>query len=290
MMRINYGAALAGVVACFFSSLSLQAQQGDYLLGEVGVGLGSAHYFGDLNTRTRLNRPKPAGAIYFKKNLGNYIAARVGVSYAELGYSDVYNTQNAVQLQRNLSFNASLWEVALQGDFNFFRFVPQEPGYNFTPYITLGVGVFNYDPYTFLSNQRIYFRELPIGTEGQNSPLYPDRKMYGTTALSIPFGGGFKYSISGGRYNIGLEMVHRFTSTDYLDDVSTTYVDPAAFPKPPGGVSVAQLLSDRSYELGTPIGIPGRQRGNGSRQRDQFVSAQLTFSFNLFSYKCPAAD
>lgn len=131
------------------------------------MGLGSAHYFGDLNTRTRLNRPKPAGTLYFKKNLGNYIAARVGVSYAELGYSDVYNTQNAVQLQRNLSFNTSVWEVALQGDFNFFRFVPQEPGYNFTPYITLGVGIFNYDPYTFLSNQRIYFRELPIGTEGR---------------------------------------------------------------------------------------------------------------------------
>lgn len=52
--------------------------------------------------------------------MGNYIAARVGVSYAELGYSDIYNTQNAVQLKRNLSFNSSVWEVALQGDFNFF--------------------------------------------------------------------------------------------------------------------------------------------------------------------------
>lgn len=289
-MRINYLGILVGIVGCFCSSFPSQAQQGDYLLGEVGIGLGTAHYFGDLNTRARLNRPKPSGTFYFKKNLGSYIAARVGVSYAELGYSDIYNTQNQVQLQRNLSFNTAVWEVALQGDFNFFRFVPNEPGFNFTPYITLGVGLFNYDPYTFLQNERVYFRELPVGTEGQNSPLYPDRKMYGTTALSIPFGGGFKYAISGGRFNIGLEVVHRFTNTDYLDDVSTTYVDPAAFPKPPGGVSVAQLLSDRSYELGAPIGIPGRQRGNGSRQRDQFVTAQLTFSFNLFSYKCPAAD
>jgi len=290
MLRINYWLLLIGVFLFSSPIVTVQAQQGDYLLGEVGIGAGSAHYFGDLNTTTRLNRPKPAASFYFKKNLGNYIAARVGVSYAELGYADKYNTQNAFQVKRNLSFNSSIWEVALQGDFNFFRFDPQEPGFNFTPYITLGVGIFNYDPYTFLNDQRVYFRELPIGTEGQNSPLYPDRKMYSTTALSIPFGGGFKYAISGGRYNIGLEIVHRFTTTDYLDDVSTTYVDPAAFPKPPGGVSVAQLLSDRSYELGTPIGIPGRQRGNGSKQRDQFVTAQLTFSFNLFSYKCPAAD
>ncbi|MBM3414022.1 MAG: hypothetical protein FJY16_03675 [Bacteroidetes bacterium] len=290
MLQVKYWSSLLGIFLFSFFVVTVQGQQGDYLLGEVGIGLGSAHYFGDLNTTTRLNRPKSAGSLYFKKNLGNYIAARVGLSYAELGYSDIYNTKNPVQLKRNLSFNSAVWEVALQGDFNFFRFDPQEPGLNFTPYITLGVGLFRHDPYAFLNNQRVYFRELPIGTEGQNSPMYPDRKMYSATALSIPFGGGIKYAFSGGRYNIGLEIVHRFTNTDYLDDVSTTYVDPAAFPKPPGGVSDAQLLSDRSYVLGTPIGIPGLQRGNGSKQRDQFVTAQLTFSFNLFSYKCPAAD
>ena len=30
-------------------------------------------------------------------------------------------------------------------------------------------------------------------------------------------------------------MVHRFTGTDYLDDVSKTYVDPAVFPPLPNG-------------------------------------------------------
>jgi len=28
------------------------AQQGDYYTGEVGIGLGAAHYFGDLNSTT----------------------------------------------------------------------------------------------------------------------------------------------------------------------------------------------------------------------------------------------
>lgn len=266
------------------------AQQGDYYTGEVGVGIGAAHYFGDLNTTTQLNRPKPAATVFFRKNWGQYIATRVGVSVAQLGYADRYNTQNEVQLKRNLNFNTTIWEVSLQGDFNFFRFVPHEPGYNFTPYITLGAGLISYDPYTIYNNERVYFRQLPIGTEGQNSPLYPERKMYSNNALSIPFGGGFKYSIGGGRVNLSLEVLHRYTSTDYIDDVSTTYVDPAAFPKPPGGVSVAQLLSDRSGEIGTPIGIPGRQRGSGSKQKDQFVTALFTVSFNLMSYKCPVAD
>jgi Domain of unknown function (DUF6089) len=288
-MRNRINISLLLVLSLWLSS-SAYAQQGDYLSAEVGVGIGSAHYFGDLNTVARLNRPKPAATLFFRKYLGQYIAARVGFSFAQLGYSDVYNTHNEVQLRRNLSFNTNVWEVSAQGDFHFFKFLPQERGFNFTPYITLGAGIFGYDPYAYLNNERYYFRELSVGTEGQNSPLYPDRKMYGTTALSIPFGGGFKYSIGGGRLNLSFEVLHRFTNTDYLDDVSTTYVDPNAFPKPPGGISVAQLLSDRSGEIGAPIGIPGRQRGNGSKQKDQFVTAMVMISFNLMSYKCPSAD
>ncbi len=38
--------------------------------GEFGVGLGGAHYFGDLNTRAHLNRPKPAATVFFRKNFG----------------------------------------------------------------------------------------------------------------------------------------------------------------------------------------------------------------------------
>jgi hypothetical protein len=74
-----------------------------------------------------------------------------------------------------------------------------------------------------------------------------------------------------------------------LDDVSTTYVNLAAFPlNPDGSPSQAALLSDRSYETGEPIGIEGRQRGN-SKQKDQFVTAMIHLTFNLQSYKCPTA-
>ncbi|MBM3914525.1 MAG: hypothetical protein FJ348_00605 [Sphingomonadales bacterium] len=275
----------------FLLCTPLHAQYGEQPTAEIGVGIGAAHYFGDLNATTKLNRPGPSATIFFRKNLGNYIAARASLTYAQLGFADSINTQNEVMQKRNLGFTSAVWEVALQGDFNFFRFVPGDPGASFTPYITLGVGVFGYNPYTEWQNQRYYFRELPVGTEGQNSTLYPERKMYGPTALSIPFGGGIKYALLGGRMNIAFEILHRFTNTDYLDDVSSTYVEAAAFPKPPGGISVAQALSDRSGELGiAPIGLPGRERGNGSRQKDQFVTALLSLSFNLSTYRCPTAD
>ena len=276
------GAFFLFLPARFFA----QMQQSIVQEGEFGVGLGAGHYFGDLNTRAKLNRAKLAATVFFRKNFSNYIAARVGVSYARLGYSDIYNSFNEYMYRRNLSFNTNIWELTLQGDFNFFRFMPGEPGYEFTPYVTLGVGAFSYDPYAYLGGEKIFLRSL--GTEGQGSSLYPDRKQYGTMAICVPFGVGIKYALNE-RINVGFEILYRFTTTDYIDDVSTTYVDPAAFPpNPDGSPSVALLLSDRSYEVGEPIGIVGRQRGN-SAQKDHFVTAMFHVSFNLQSYRCPTA-
>src|SRR5215203_6347278 len=182
---------LATLIICLpFASF---AQNSIVQEGEFGVGLGAAHYFGDLNTRAKLNRPKLAAGIFFRKNFGNYIAMRVSGNYAQLGYSDVYNTHNEYMQRRNLSFNTNVWELALQGDFNFYRFMPGEADFSFTPYITLGAGIFNYDPYAYLNDEKFYLRVL--GTEGQGSAAYPERKPYSSMAFSIPFGVGLKYSL-----------------------------------------------------------------------------------------------
>ncbi|MFN4314574.1 MAG: DUF6089 family protein [Chitinophagaceae bacterium] len=255
--------------------------------GEFGVGLGAGHYFGDLNTTAQLNRPKMAASIFFRKNFNNYVSGRIGATYARLGYSDIYNDHNEYMRRRNLSFNSNVWELTLQGDFNFFRFMPGEPGYNFTPYVTLGAGIFSYDPFAYLNGEKYFLRQL--GTEGQGTSAFPDRKQYSSMGISFPVGVGIKYALNE-RFNIGFEILHRFTNTDYLDDVSKTYVDPSVFPaNADGSPSAALLLSDRSYELGEPIGLPGRQRGN-SRQKDQFVTAMFHLTFNLQSYRCPTAN
>lgn len=273
---------LAAFLFCL--PMALLAQNSIVQEGEFGFGVGAGHYFGDLNTRAKLNRPKLAAGIFFRKNFGNYIAARLSGSFTQLGYSDVYNDHNDVMRRRNLSFNTKVWELGLQGDFNFYRFMPGEPDFNFTPYVTLGVSAFSYDPYAFLRGEKYNLRQL--GTEGQ----YADSvsRPYGTMSLAIPFGVGLKYALND-RINIGFEVVHRFTATDYLDDVSRTYPGPDAFPpNPDGSPSVAALLSDRSYETGAPIGIKGQQRGN-SQNKDQFVTAIFYVSFNLQSYRCPTA-
>lgn len=254
--------------------------------GEFGISAGAAHYFGDLNTRAKLNRPKPAFGVFFRKQFGSYTALRVAFHYARLGYSDVYNTQNEYQRRRNLSFNSNIFELTLQGDFNFFNYVPADPNYNFTPYITLGAGIFSYDPFAYLNGNKVFLR--PLGTEGQGTAAYPDRKPYNTMALCFPIGAGIKYALND-RTSLGFEVVYRYTTADYLDDVSKTYVGSDKFPPlPDGSPSVAALMQDRSYETGEPIGTEGRQRGY-SKQKDAYIMAEVTLSFNLTSYRCPTA-
>jgi hypothetical protein len=250
--------------------------------GEFGITAGAAHYFGDLNNRGKINRPKIAIGGFIRKQFGNYSSVRLSGHFARLGYSDIYSN-NEYDLRRNLSFNTNIFEIALQGDFNFFKFMPADPNYAFTPYASLGVGVFNYNPYAYYHNQKEYLR--PLHTEGQT--FYKGRKEYGSMALCFPIGFGVKYAIND-KVNISFEISHRFTTTDYIDDVSTTYVGIDKFPSTAGGKSIAGIMQDRSFEVGTPIGIEGRQRGF-SKQKDQYTIAEFGISFNITSYRCPTA-
>jgi hypothetical protein len=248
--------------------------------GEIGfVNIGSAHYFGDINNRSAINYPQPALGIFLRKQFGNYVALRLGGNYAVVGYSDQFS-KVAFQRRRNLNFESKIWEGTIQGDFNFFRFVPGDRTYPFTPYATFGVGIFKFDPYTYLSGQKYFLRTL--GTEGQGSVAYPNRKPYQPLAFCFPFGMGVKYNVFK-NINLAFEVAYRYTTTDYLDDVSTTYAGAAVFPIGSGGP--AYLLQDRSYVTGTRIGTAGKQRGF-SEQNDHYVFAQVALSISFSSYKC----
>lgn len=269
-------AILTGAIISFQANAQ---DQSNVWLGEFGATVGLGHYFGDLNTRAQLNRPKPTAGLFFRKQFGDHIGARLSAKWLSLGYSDIYS-KNSYQKTRNLSFNSNVWEVGLQGDFFFFKFDPNSLDYIFTPYVTLGIAAFSYDPYAYLQGEKYFLR--PLGTEGQQA-AYNGRKQYNTVSWAVPFGVGLKYNISP-KVNVHFEVVHRFTGTDYLDDISTTYAGADKFV----AGSPAQLLQDRSYEIDThsPLGIEGAQRG-WSKQKDQYASAELGFSININTYRCP---
>ena len=62
-------------------------------------------------------------------------------------------------------------------------------------------------------------------------------------------------------FNASLEVGWRKTFTDYLDDVSTDYIDNATIPS-----SIGKRLADRSPEKNLPPFPAGAERGNPSRK------------------------
>lgn len=269
-----------------FSIAKAQTDFHDYSMkyvGELGIEAGTAEYFGDLNPNGTFRSMKPEGSIFFRYFFNNYFGASAHLLFAQLGYSDAYS-KDSVQHIRNLSFDTNIFEFSLQGDFNFFNFEPGSLTHRFTPYFTLGLGALHFNPYTYYQNKKYYLQ--PLGTEGQGSPLYPHRKKYSLWTYDIPMGIGLKYNLNR-QWNVAFCVTYHFTGTDYLDDVSTTYAGPAAFPPGPDGKqTIASILQDRSGVYGPPIGEAGRQRGNSSN-KDQFINIGISLAWLFENYHCP---
>ena len=80
------------------------------------------------------------------------------------------------------------------------------------------------------------------------------RKQYSLVQIEVPMGFGAKYYIKDHLY-VGMEVLHRKTFTDYMDDVSTTYIDETLFDKylTPEQADLAKKLYFRTPELGPNI-------------------------------------
>jgi hypothetical protein len=252
---------------------------------EYGVTLGASQYFGDLNDNYGFKFIRPVGGVFIRHHFTPYISVRGALSYTKIGYSDNLS-DNAFQKMRNLSFQSDIVELAIQSEFNFRRFATGEEGRRITPYLTGGIGVFYYNPYAEWEGKRYYLRKL--GTEGQNLPGYENRK-YHPVSVCFPVGLGFKYWIRPG-FNIGFEIADRLTLTDYLDDVSRTYIGASQFPENnPDYPNPARHLQDRSNAdpaSTNALGRPGKQRGN-SQTTDQYLYGIINLSFQLRVYRCP---
>lgn len=243
--------------------------------GKKGVG---AKFFKDLNVgNTEFSGGFYLGLLY-KYMLGLRLEASVGkVSAYDSILSKVTDIARA-RYNRNLSFRSSITEVALIAEFHpLYAFVDYAAkDYappRFSPFIMAGVGYFSFNPQAKLNNQWVNLQ--PLSTEGQGFAEYPDRKPYKLSAMTIPVGGGVKYELSS-LLNLRVEFMYRATTTDYLDDVSTRYIDENLFPKYLSGARLnnALLLHDRNRGEYIPQTLPGKKRGN-IKDKDNY------FSFNV---------
>jgi hypothetical protein len=217
-------------------------------LKEIGIFLGATNYLGELGGASKIGRPfindlelnmtRPAVGMFYRYNLNSFLSVRGNFIWGVARGNDALSYPRAVyadewyRYYRNLSVKTSITEFSAQFELNIMKYEPRRKRYRFAPYFFVGVGGFQFvpkakylDPNTG-SERWVDLRSL--GTEGQGTAEYPDRQKYRPIAMCFPMGFGFKYAIN--RYwNLGFEFGHRITTTDYLDDVSKTYVGEEIF-------------------------------------------------------------
>ena len=235
---------------------------------------GFSNYMGDIQdkpvTFDQSNGAIGAGLQY---DLTNHISLRTGLVYGKVGAEDRYNRPSLQP--RNLSFETRILEGNLLLQYNLFDLSEKK----FTPYVFGGVAVYHFDPYAYDTlNIQVFLK--PLGTEGQGLAQYPDRKPYKLTQFAIPMGIGLKFRV-GDNVTLGYEIGMRKLFTDYLDDLSTTYVDQATLSAARGPKAIE--MAYRSGELKnvtTTYPVNGTTRG-GAGQKDWYYFQGITLSIGL---------
>ncbi|MGI8893442.1 MAG: DUF6089 family protein [Bacteroidia bacterium] len=266
---------------CFLFLVIFSFSQSFSQGSELGLFLGVATYGGELKHQLfTTDYIHPAIGLQFRKNFSKHWSANLNATYGKISAADS-TSEDPFQLERNLSFKSNILEVGGRLEFNFFPYYIGNEDWPFTPFLFIGIAGYRFNPMAEIGDDE--FELQPLGTEGQGTTSYPDRKKYKRTQISVPYGGGFKFTLTR-RVGVNIEAGVRKTYTDYLDDVSTTYADKATLSE---NGTLAIILSDRSPGAALDD-FTGKQRGN-SRDTDKYLFAGVTLSFrlgNLTREKC----
>lgn len=243
--------------------------------GNKGVG---KKFVKDLN----LGKTQIAGSISLTAMYEYMIAARLEATFGTVTAEDKVLAKVAPstygRYERNLSFKSKITDFMLAFEFHPLHMIgrnneDKEPPL-VSPYLLAGVGFFSFKPQAKLNGKWVDLQ--PLSTEGQGFAEYADRKRYNLNQLNIPLGIGAKYDI-GTSLSLRAEFVYRKLNTDYLDDVSTDYIDPTVYSNyfTVAKAATAVQLQDRQRELNPGhLTVVGGERGN-PKNKDAY------FTFNI---------
>jgi hypothetical protein len=174
--------------------------------------------------------------------VGQHIRLRPMLAWGRLRGEDaasanVNDTEGLYRYARNLQFRNDIIELSgqfiydLVGGMGRFYRRPST-----TPYLFTGIGV-------IYSNPKARMPEDLGDSWVSLRPLQTEGKAYSPISICIPLGGGVRFKVDD-RIDVGVEASLRFTFTDYLDDVSSSYVNPASLSS-----DLARRMANRTGEL-----------------------------------------
>lgn len=235
---------------------------------------GISNYSGDLQdhkfTLQQSNFAFGAGVKYdFTPN----IALRLAYNHGTIEGDDKKSGDPALQA-RNLSFASKIDEGSLLVEYTVLNMEDRKV----SPFIYSGLTVYHFNPYAYDSvGNKVFLK--PLSTEGEGIDGY-NRKPYKLTQFAIPVGIGLKFRINENTV-LAYEISARKTFTDYLDDVSKTYVDQATLVQARGSKAVEMAYRGGELKGGNTAYPDDDTIRGGSKYKDWYYFTGFTLYIGI---------
>ncbi len=240
----------------------------------LGVMGGASYYIGELNPYGHFgDGTHGMGGIIYRHPLDKRFLIRGQVSYGKVSGTDADANTN-FRRNRNLHFRSDIIEVAGMVEMNFFEHAIGDEHNIQSPYLFAGLAYFRMNPEAKYQGE--WYQLQPLGTEGQGVPN-SGRDRYHLDQIAIPFGLGVKVNL-GQWVTLGVEWGMRKTYTDYLDDVSRSYMGNDRLRDANG--DIAASLADRRKRSSEEGMLAGKERGDPEND-DWYVFSGFTLNFRV---------
>lgn len=295
------------LIATFLTYVSFSQYNEPSSHFEGGITIGPSNFLGDLggNMGRGTTFIKDNNIQMTKLTFGGFLsyhpselfAFRLALNFGSLEGDDaVIKPKGGLEEARkirNSNFRSNFTEALLLAEIYptvFLEYDATDNYRKFRPYAVAGIGGLKFNPMGQDPATGRWVALQPLNTEGQGFAEHPDRKPYKLSSMNIPLGIGVKYFLSD-NVNLSFEIIHRKTFTDYIDDVSTTYIDPALFYNymPLAQAQLAERMANKSSGAYGAGGKRGTAKNNDAYYSAGFKLGVRLGNSNLFrnSTTCP---
>jgi hypothetical protein len=281
---------------------------------EVFISLGSSNFLGDLGGGSKDGRDYSPADLDISETRtafgfgGRYKVKRWMNVAGKFNYlilkGDDAKTDNIYRNNRNLNFKSNTFELTARAEFGYQSSRTGGTRYGIKKNYSAASKIFTHNFFGFIGLGAFYYNPKgkdasgnwvglhALHTEGQGLPGGP--KQYKRFSICIPVGAFYKLNISK-KWTIGIEFTWRKTFTDYIDDVGSSYYDPAALEAAYGPKSAA--MADPSLAKNNPDSplygasrpsADGTTAQRGDKQKDSYMSLEITAGY-IFKQKRKSA-
>lgn len=265
----------------------------------LGFGVGISNFLGELGGRDEVgsdfiydlewSQTKPSFQVNYRYQLGQRLYAKAQFSLGFIGGNDAL-TEEIFRRNRNLHFKSTVYELTAMMEFDVVNFttgsrydrVSNSQKRGSSIFVTLGVGAARFNPKGNFDGE--WYDLKDFGTEGQGQ--FDGKSDYSLFTVVIPMGLGYRYQLNR-EWTVGIEVVHRLTFTDYMDDVSTVYYDNDIIFQSKGELaahfadpSLGYYIDDNGNEVPLKSTETGYQRGD-PEDNDAYFMVSINAYYKL---------